>query len=407
MRAFSLVLPAPAWAFIPLGAITGAFFPREPERELLWAGRRLGAGGRLAALWLLLARGEEELAGLLLGELETRKHGWIGLFSGRGAYLTILITGLSLVAFLLVPNPSTSGPAPFLQPPEESVTAQAELPPEVEAQAGMPSPPAAPERMEFPDDFASVPLQDLLAEIYGLAPGEAPGATGQLEGEIEAQRGLLRKLSQTLFRLAPGGLSPEERKAVLPLIQQVARKDLREELLRLVERGDQGAAEEAAQAVEAVRRAGEEVAKRGASSAEASRGPSEEDSKGETAPPPTAVEGGAPSGVDLDHWLWGEERKEGELAGLAPGEDEIETTERSPEGVQAHPISPEVRPGEGPARGYLAMGVPVESGGEVPSAGGTYSPERAELVLRERGVPLELRGVVRQYFELLAQGGSR
>lgn len=406
MRALSLALPAPVWAFIPFGAIAGAFFPREPERELLWAGRRLGVGARLAALRLLLARGEGGLAGLLLEELESHKPRWIRLFSGRGAYLAISITGLSVVAFLLVPRPSASGTAPFLGPPEELVAAQAELPPEPEAQAELPSPPVAPEGMELPDDVASLPLQDLLAEIYGLGPGEGPGATGQLESEIEAQQGLLRKLSQALSQLAPGGLSPEERKTVLPLVQQVAREDLREELLRLVERGDPGAAEEAAQAVEAVRRAGEEVAKRALSSAGASRGASEEGSEGEAAPP-AGVEGGAPAEVDLGDWLRGEERKEGELAGLAPGEDGGETTERSPEGAQAQPVSPEVRPGEGPARGYLATGVPVESGGEAPPTGGVYSPERAELVLTGRGVPLELRGVVRRYFELLAQGGSR
>jgi len=93
--------------------------------------------------------------------------------------------------------------------------------------------------------------------------------------------------------------------------------------------------------------------------------------------------------------------------GLAPGEAETGEEEAPPQGAAARTTAPEVRPGEGPARGYLATGVPVESGGEAPPTGGVYSPERAELVLTGRGVPLELRGVVRRYFELLAQGGSR
>jgi len=84
LRSFSVSLPGWVWIAVPAGALLGAFLPREPERELLWAGYRLGVGGRLAALRLLLARGEEGLAGLLGRELAAVRPRWARLFFARG-----------------------------------------------------------------------------------------------------------------------------------------------------------------------------------------------------------------------------------------------------------------------------------------------------------------------------------
>lgn len=407
LRLLSLTLPPQVWALVPLAALTGWLLRREPERELLWAGRRLGVGGRLAALQLLHARGEEGLAALVRRELAQANPRWIRLFSGRGIALAASIVCLAVAAFLLVPSPAPGEPTPLPQPLADS-TATATSP-EPESQAEDPSPQAPPQRMEIPDELAAtLPFQDLLAEIYGLAPGEGPWASGPLEEGIQAQQGLLRRLSQELSRLAPDGLSQEEKATLLPLIQQVPRQDLRQELLRLVERGDEGAAEEAAQAVEAVRRAGEELAQAAGSPAEASSGPPEQGQEGEAPAPEAVAEGGGASDVALGEELRGEERaKEGELAGLAPGESGTGAADAQPEGAAAQPNAPQVRPGEGPARGYLAVGVPVEPEGQAPVGSGTYSPQAAELVLRGQGVPLELRGVVRRYFEMLAQGGNR
>ena len=67
----------------------------------------------------------------------------------------------------------------------------------------------------------------------------------------------------------------------------------------------------------------------------------------------------------------------------------------------------EVSPGEGAARGYLAAGVPVEPEGAPPTGALALSPGEVDLILRGRGVPPELRGVVRRYFEIPSQGGDQ
>ncbi len=401
-------LPAPAWAVVPVGAAIGALLPRDPERGLLWAGRRLGVGGRLAALWLVLAREEGGLAELLRRELCETKLEWIRLLTGRGTAATALSLSLSLAAFLLLPpiSPST-GVVPSSELKEAVLPEEATSEPAPETEVAVQ--PAAPERLALPEDVAtSLPFQDLLAEIYGLTPTEGPLASGELTDEVQAQQGLLRQLAQELSQLAPGGLSQTEQRALLPLIQQLAREDLREQLVRLVEQADEEAAQQAVQAVEAVRRAEEELMQKGSTpTARAGKGTEAGQGEGQPALATASGEGGVPAAGERPESL-GEElaEEEGELAGLAPGEDSSGGEEPPLGQATAKPVAPEVRPGEGGARGYLAAGVPVEPEGAAPGGTAAYSPEEAELVLRARGVPLELRGVVRRYFEILSQGGD-
>jgi hypothetical protein len=71
--------------------------------------------------------------------------------------------------------------------------------------------------------------------------------------------------------------------------------------------------------------------------------------------------------------------------------------------VEAEPTFTAVRPGEGPWRTGVALGLPGENPGEE----GNFfpiSPQEVELFLRERPIPPSLRELVRRYFEILSGG---
>lgn len=401
LRLFGGGLPPLAWTATVAGFLIGLVLPRPKEKALLWAGRRLGVGARLAALELLHSRGEAALAGRLQRELGGIRPRWWGIFTGRCDVAGILALAAGLALFFLLPPLSLAPRPASLLPAAQEQAAQAEPEPQE------PEPPnlAEPARLALPQATSSgLPFQDLLAEVYGLSQGEGALAAGEgLESGIQAQRELLRELAQELARLAPQGLSPEEQRTLVPMIQELARRDLRERLLHLIGEGDEESAREAAQAVEAVRRAGEALAQAAQGGGEAAQGPGEEGgapllAMGEEGPPAPG-EQPAPAGEEPVE-------EEGALAGLAPGEPSTGEAAPAPE-APAQDVAVEVRPAEGAARGYLAAGVPVEPEGAPPTGSPIFSPGEVELILRGRGVPPELRGVVRRYFEILSQGGDQ
>lgn len=395
-----------AWLVVPVLFLLGGVRPRDWERAYLNAGRRLMIGGRLAAARLLHARGERALYELLLAEIRaSRAKGWRLLCGRLEAAGMALLLGLC-VLFIFIPTPSST---PVFLSPEEGAEARggAESP-LVEGDSQAPLPPPARLPLEG-STSARLPFQDLLAQVYGLTEASGPWAkSGDFQGQVAAQQGLLRKLSQKLAELAPGGLSQEEQLALLPLVQEVAREDLREDLLRLIQQGDEQAAEQAAEAVEAVRKAGEALA-------QDAQGSLPEGAQAEAAPSREETEGGqvAPSGAsdtsgsgELEAERDEEPREEGKLAGMEAGEEIPEVGPPAEERPSAHEVTPTVNPGQGPMRGYITAGVPVESEGAVPEGGLSFSPGRVELILRDRGVPVELRGIVQSYFKIVTQGDS-
>jgi len=405
LKAFGGKLTPLAWLVVPVLFLLGGARPRDWERAYLNAGRRLGIGGRLAAARLLHVRGERALYGLLVAEISARRAKAWRLLCGRlEATGVVLLLGLCAL-FVFIPAPPSN---PALPPPEEAQGEEAKSPPVEDEVQGALAPPA---RLYLEGDAsARLPFQELLAQVYGLTQASGPWAEPRdFEGQVAAQQGLLRRLAQQLAELSPGGLSQEEQQALLPLAQEVARKDLQEDLLRLIKRGDEQAAEEAAEAIQAVRKAGEELA-------QDAQGFLPEGAQAEAAPSSEGAGGGqvVPSGAsdipgtgELAAERGEQPGKEGELAGLEAGEEIPEAGPPAERRPSAREVAPSLNPGEGPMRGYITAGVPVESGGAMPEGGLAFSPGRAELILRGRGVPVELRGVVRSYFEIVTQGDSR
>ena len=404
LRLVGGALPPVVWTATAAGFLAGVVLPQPKGEALLWAGRRLGLGARLAALELLHVRGEEALAGRLQRELGAIKPCWRGIFLGGAELAGSLALAAVLALFLLLPplSPAPGRLSPPAAPAEPA--AQAEPGP----QRSEPPSPAEPPRLAPPPAIPSgLPFQDLLAEVYGLSAGEGALAAGEgLESGIQAQRELLRELAQELARLAPQGLTQEEQQTLVPMIQELARRDLRDRLLRLIGEGDEEAAREAAEAVAAVRRAGEALAQAARLQGGEAQGPGEGGEEG--APllavgeegPPAPGDQPAPPGE-------GPAEQEGALAGLAPGGPLARETPPPLSEGPAREVAVDVRPGEGAARGYLAAGVPVEPEGMPPAGSPALSPGEVDLILRGRGVPPELRGVVRRYFELLSQGGDQ
>jgi len=112
----------------------------------------------------------------------------------------------------------------------------------------------------------------------------------------------------------------------------------------------------------------------------------------------------------LDEELQAQMRKELEEAqeglGLGAGWEEGEPVRPGiPEKreVEAEPVLAAVRPGEGPWRTGVALGLPGENPGEEE---GFFQipPQEVELFLRERPIPPGLRELVRRYFEILSGG---
>ncbi len=397
------------WLVVPASGAVGGAWPLPRARFLLRAGRRLGVGERLAALDVLVRRGTTALSAALADEVRaSRPRGWRVL--AGPVELGLLAVAVGLALGLALPRPLPAGPG---------AVDSAEGP--AAPQALAPAPPAEePPRREsavpgtFPgaESAAYSPYADLLAAVLGLdLGGTGEGGPEDLPAWLAREQGLLRTLAERLRAAAPGGLSPAERDELLPLAGEVARADLRVRLEELVRRGDTDAA---AQAVEAVLEAAERAREGEAPAAE-------EPAASGSAPgagPGTPVEGVA---ADWDLPLSDafvdepEDDREGDPAATrrdrevdAPGTQAGEPLEAGPPGDWGARFAGQERVsapvGEGPVRAYLVPSVPGEPPSAAERARAAPSPQEVELVLRARGVPPELRDLVRRYFELI--GGN-
>lgn len=403
-------LPGAVWYAVPAVAAVGWGWPLGGDRFLLWAGRRLGVGERLAALAVVARRGVSALVGLLQAEIVTaRPRGW-RLIAGAVEYgLSALAVVLALAVRFAVPlGPGAGSP----QPPEVAVPTSVP-PPDGATDAVSPAPAEPPGLYPAQAPVAEYsPYQDLLALVLG-AEGAVPGglAGEEVAAWLAAEEGLLRKLAEELAAAAPGGFSASERADLARLARRVARPDLRARLEELLHQEGERPARQAVEAVRAVLDATERAR--------------------ETGTRPEGAPGEAPAGIRAAEGTGvGSTRGEGAGEGLldpadldADGRDELAKGEEGsgPPGTMAgDPLDPMAdgdwtRTGggevpyvvggrEGPRRAYIVPGTPGEppSGGEIGPV--VLSPQEVEVVLRARGVPAELRDLVRRYFELV--GGN-
>lgn len=398
------VSPSPlAWLAVPVFAAAGGAWPLSRARFLLVAGRRLGVGERLAALEVVARRGTHALVAPLAAEVQAaRPRSWKVITGSLELALLAATVALALGLVLVRPAP----PAP--EEAEGGAPAfQAEAP---SAPGDEPTHPVtfAPATFPVADVPVYSPYEDLLAMVLGLElSGTGEEGLGNLSDRLAQEEGLLRTLAEQLRAAAPGGLSPAERGELLPLAREVSRADLRARLARLVgEEGDAAAAAEAVEAVlDAAKRAGEE------------KPPSTEEAAGS----PAGAGSGTPTlgfaedwevplsdsmfdGPENDAGLDIPDHRRGREVDL-PGTTAGEPLEGGVAGDWGAKLVGEERvpitPGEGPLRAYLVLSVP----GEPPPAGeslpAVLSPQEVEVVLRARGVPPELRDLVRRYFELI------
>lgn len=408
--AVGISLPAEVWLGIPALALVGWGWPLPWERFLLRAGRRIGVGERLAAADVLVRHGAPALLGPLLAEIAALRPRMWRILVGPlelGACALALCLALA-VGLIPVRRPS---PAVAVSPPPEATVTETVAPP-----APTPDPPDPPDAVPgFPahaDAPAYSPYQDLLAAVLGLDGDLAGGLLGEaLTARLAQEEGLLRQLAEWIAAAAPGGLSPSERADLVPMAQEVARADLRERLQRLLDREDEAAAREAATAVTAVIEAAERVEGDGDPGA---GGPPGADA-GATAQRPAPGEGAGGEIPELNgiNGLNGHDGLDAggrsDIAGTAAGDPldpgpagEWDSAQdaAAPTAVGAGDA------GEGPIRAYIVPGIPGEPP-PTPSATPTaLTPHEVDIILRARGVPAELRDLVRRYFELVAGGGA-
>lgn len=404
-RLWGVSPPPLAWLSVPVLAVVGGAWPLSRGRFLLVAGRRLGVGERLAALEVVARRGTHALVEPLAAEVGAARPRWWTI-TADSVELGLLAATAALALGLVLGRPSPASPGEA----EEAVPvlqAEAPSPPEEELPRAVTLAPSAFPVAEVP---AYSPYEDLLAMVLGLElPGTGEEGLGDLSARLVGEEGLLRVLAERLRAAAPGGLSPAERDELLPLAREVSRADLRVRLEELV--GEEGDAEAAAEAIEAVLDAAERVGQENSPSAEEPAESGAAAGPGPGTPTAGAAEDWALpfSDVLLDepeneyrfdtrehHW-----NREVDVPGIAAGEP----LEEGPGGGWGAKLVDEERvpvaPGEGPVRAYLVPTVPGEPPppGESPPA--VLSPQEMEVVLRARGVPPDLRDLVRRYFELI------
>lgn len=398
-RSVGTVLPAGVWLTVPVLAASGGAWPLTWDRVLLRAGRRLGVGERLAALAVLTRRGTPAFRELLLAEIESvGRQPWRLVAGPAEIAASALSCGLALAVGFLPAREPPPPPAPAIGPALVVEIA----PPGPEE--GVERPSAVPSFPALADLPGYSPYQDLLAAVLGLEDGFADGLSEEeVIARLATEEGLLRRLAERITAAVPGGISPSERAELAPLAERVARQDLRERVEELLDQGDEGAAAEAAQAVEAVLEAAERAGE--GQGPAAGGGPAEPGF-----PPHVAIEGLEPELLPGGAGARGAIEDAGLVAGEpvdAPGTSGGEPLEAGPDGEWGSPPTEMERVptagGEGPLRSYLVPAIP----GEPPPtahAPSVLTPQEVEVVLRARGIPPELRDLVRRYFELI--GGN-
>lgn len=399
-RLLGVLLPAGVWLAVPAAALAAWAWPLD-EKGLLQAGRRLGVGERVAALDVLVQRGARALVGPLLAEIAAlRRRMWRLVLGPLEIGAAVVALGLAL-AVGTVPFPTRS-PAAGETPPLGTALTEAPSPAGLLPAEPRPEPsPTVPGYPTPADAPTYSPYADLLAAVLGLEGDLAGGLRGEeLTARLAQEEGLLRTLAERLAQVGAGGLSPSERAGLLPLAQEVARADLRERLGQLLNQGDEPAAREARDAVTAVlqalERTGEDAGGGLGSPASGSSAAARHPVLGAEAAHPelNGVNGHEPLDRDGDD-LGIAGTAAGDPLQPGPAEEWGPTQEGKPQVARGT--------GEGPLRAYLVLGVP----GEPAGPGGTptaLSPQEVEVILRARGIPPELRHLVRRYFELI--GGN-
>ena len=369
-------------------------FPLRFSRALFWASRRLGLGGKLPGLAAALSRKNVVFAAALLEDLVPR---WSRLFVPEAF---ALLPALFLCGLFLLPTPPPRGFAPEL-PPVEAVSAPAEGGIE-ERRARAPSSWAEREIPRVPPgalEYSPYPL--ILAGLYG----EEMTLEEALR-RLSEEEGLLRRLAELLEQASgkPGEGDTE-------IVQKMAgilgalRPDLKQALSQALEPGNEDLVE--AEAIVAAALEGLSHLQREAQATERGEGGAWGFEEGRE----FLGEFWEPRGeILLDEELQAQMRKELEEAqeglGLGAGWEEGEPVRPGiPERreVEAEPVLAAVRPGEGPWRTGVALGLPGENPGEEEGFF-QISPQEVELFLRERPIPPGLRELVRRYFELLSGG---
>lgn len=402
-----LLARARGWALPPglalLGPLAAALAFGWPL-SVRWVrvGRRLGLGGKLAGLVAALQTPESPFLAALSAQISLRP--WRLFVPEALALLPTLV----LSVFLALPPGPTSSPvlAPGALPVQESPAEKAPL----DGPRAAPRELQAREIPQLPPGFPSAPAPyaELLAGLLGEAvPPE------EVWERLSREEGLLRRLASLLAQAAGPEWAGDLRAAFAELVAELSRPDLRAALGAALEK-EAGVAE--AQAIVAAALEGlaaaREMPAEGAAPSSAPEGAAASSAPGAEAPGPEAV-ARAPSDILLDSEAaerqpgrW-EEEEEG--LGVGAGWERGEPVRPGaplapPEVEEVLPVA--VRPGEGPWRQGLVLGLPGEAPGAEPQGAASLEVGEAELVLRARELPPGLRELVRRYFQILAEGGG-
>ncbi len=389
----SLFPPLFFWA--SLGPALLAFLlPMRFSRALFWASRRLDLGGKLPGLAAALSRKNVVFVAALLEDFRPR---WSRLFIPE-AFLFLPV--LFLCGLFLLPLP-----APKLSEPGTALVETVSIPVEHGVEEREPraySSSAEKEIPRFPPgtaEFSPYPL--ILAGLYG----EEMTLEEALR-RLSEEEGLLRRLAELLGR-ASGEPQDEGIAQEVAEILSTLRPDLQRALSQALEPGNEDLAE--AQAIVAAALEGLSNLQREAEGAAREEGG--EVVLGTEGVPAGSGEFREPTGeILLDEEAQAQMHKELEEAeeglGLEAGWERGEPVQPGiPEKreVEAEPVLATVRPGEGPWRTGVALGLPGENPGEEEGFF-QISPQEVEILLRERPIPPSVRELVRRYFELLSGG---
>ncbi len=417
------------WTTAPLGLfVCVALGFTWPLRRLawvyLWAGRRLGLGERLAALDVLNRQGIRALIEPLLEEVAARPwQPWRLLGGPIEGSAFVLALGLAVLwlanPWKPVEHPGVVVPV-VVEPWESAAAGSAPSSPTTALPGSTPILPPPAGEFSYPGEaWEYSPYQDLLAAMLGL--GEVGSWDETLLERVAREEGLLRRLAEMLSRMTTQGLDAAERAELWDLAQQVSRPDLRSRLMQAVEQGDAQAAQQAAEAISAVLEAreragrppeqgspGEGGASPGTADQPAGPGaPDQGEAYGFVEGPISDVFldfGDRPSSEDTERPLQFEEG--GEVAGTEPGEPILPTGEGDwPTRWVGPGLPTQSLQGEGPSRAFVVPALPGEPATAAVEPG-ALSPQDVELLLRAREVPPELRDLVRRYFQLISGGGS-
>jgi hypothetical protein len=395
LRALGLPLFSPAFFGAALAPAVLAFlFPLRFSRALFWASRRLRLGGKLPGLAAALSRKNTVFLAALLEDLLPP---WPRLFVPE---VFALLPALLLCGLFLLPLPSPRISEPAL-PAGEAVSVPAESAPEEKA-ATPSSARAEKEIPRFPpgtSSFSPYPL--ILAGLYG----EEMTLEEALR-RLSEEEGLLRRLAELLGQASAEPGNEEVAQEVAGILSSL-RPDLGRALSQALEPGNEDWAE--AQAIVSAALEGLSHLQMEAQGAEGEEGG--EVALGTGGQSEVSGESRKPNGeILLDEEAQAQMRQElaeaQEGLGLGAGWERGEPVQPGlPEKreVQAEPTLTAVRPGEGPWRTGVALGLPGENPGEE----GNFfpiSPQEVELLLRERPIPPSLRELVRRYFEILSGG---